>query len=99
MLTMGLPLFVGAQGAGGGKAAPSASSEPKPERKASAETKAQASARSKRVVRVEELKVEGRIQKPQAMFLMPRANLNYGDLEKGESFLPKVAEPLQKPPF
>jgi hypothetical protein len=61
-------------------------------------------AKAKKVVprkflRLEEMKVEGRIQKPQAMFLMPRANLNYGELERGESFLPKVTQAVQKAPF
>jgi len=53
----------------------------------------------KRLLRLEELKVEGRIQKPQAMFLMPRANLNVRDLERSEPFLPKVVEALDREPF
>jgi len=94
VITMGSPrLGLAQEKVSPAKAAPSASGEPR------AEPKAQAGTRSKKVIHLEELKVEGRIQKPQAMFLMPRANLNYGDLDKGESFLPKVAEPLQKPPF
>ncbi len=53
----------------------------------------------RKVIHLEELKVEGRIQKPQAMFLMPRANLNYGDLERSEPFLPKVKSAVEKSPF
>jgi hypothetical protein len=53
----------------------------------------------RKILRLEEMKVEGRIQKPQAMFLMPRANLNYGELERTESFLPKVTQAVQKAPF
>ncbi len=53
----------------------------------------------RKILRLEELKVEGRIQKPQAMFLMPRANLNYGDLDRSESFLPKVTKAVEKAPF
>jgi hypothetical protein len=45
------------------------------------------------------MKVEGRIQKPQAMFLMPRANLNYGELDRSEPFLQKVTQAVQKAPF
>jgi hypothetical protein len=52
-----------------------------------------------KILRLEELKVEGRIQKPQAMFLMPRANLNIGELDRSESMLPKVSQVLTKPPF
>ncbi len=53
----------------------------------------------RKILRLEEMKVEGRIQKPQAMFLMPRANLNYGELDRSEPFLPKVVQALQKAPF
>jgi hypothetical protein len=53
----------------------------------------------RKVIHLEELKVEGRIQKPQAMFLMPRANLNYGDLDRSEPFLPKVKSAVEKSPF
>ncbi len=53
----------------------------------------------RKILRLEEMKVEGRIQKPQAMFLMPRANLNYGDLDRSESVLPKVTRAVEKEPF
>ncbi len=53
----------------------------------------------RRVLRLEELKVEGRIQKPQAMFLMPRANLSYGDLDRTEPLLPKVTRAVERDPF
>jgi hypothetical protein len=75
------------------RAAPQTQAEP------TTDAKAQGQARPKRVLRLEELKVEGRIQKPQAMFLMPRANLNYGDLDRGESFTPKVGKALEREPF
>ena len=53
----------------------------------------------RKILRLEEMKVEGRIQKPQAMFLMPRANLNYGDLDRIEPLLPKVTRAVEKDPF
>jgi hypothetical protein len=53
----------------------------------------------RKILRLEEMKVEGRIQKPQAMFLMPRANLSYGDLDRSEPFLPKVTKAVEKEPF
>jgi len=53
----------------------------------------------RKILRLEEMKVEGRIQKPQAMFLMPRANLNYGELDRSEPFLQKVTQAVQKAPF
>jgi len=53
----------------------------------------------RKILRLEEMKVEGRIQKPQAMFLMPRANLNYGELDRGEPLIPKVTQAVEKDPF
>jgi hypothetical protein len=53
----------------------------------------------RKILRLEEMKVEGRIQKPQAMFLMPRANLNYGELDRADPLLPKVTRAVEKDPF
>jgi len=53
----------------------------------------------RKVLRLEEMRVEGRIQKPQAMFLMPRATLNYGELDRSEPVLPKVKAAAEKVPF
>lgn len=55
--------------------------------------------RKLRVIRLEELKIEGRIQKPQAFYLLQRSNLNFDDLNREESFLDKVVEAVEKPPF
>lgn len=63
---------------------------------------AQASSSSKkkpRVIRLEELKIEGRIQKPQAFYLLQRSNLNFDDLARDERFLDKVVESVEKAPF
>lgn len=69
-----------------------------PARAQSAADKKKAAA-PRKILRLEEMKVEGRIQKPQAMFLMPRATLNYGDLDRTEPFLPKVKRAVEKDPF
>lgn len=53
----------------------------------------------RKVLRLEEMKVEGRIRKPQAMFLMPRANLSVGELDRNPSFVPKVSKAAEKEPF
>jgi hypothetical protein len=52
-----------------------------------------------KVLKLEEMKVEGRIQKPQAMFLMPRANLNVGELDHAEPLLPRITEAAEKDPL
>ena len=53
----------------------------------------------RKILRLEEMKVEGRIQKPQAMFLMPRAAMSYGELDRTEPLLPKVTKAVEKDPF
>ncbi len=53
----------------------------------------------RKVVRLEEMRVEGRVQKPQALFLMPRANVTSGERIRSESFLGKVRDAVAKDPF
>ena len=92
MLTMVTPRIASARAAAARAATPPAAEPAK-------DAKAPGQARPRRVLRLVELKVEGRIQKPQAMFLMPRANLSYGDLDRAESLTPKVAKALEREPF
>jgi len=54
---------------------------------------------ARKVLRLEEMRVEGRVQKPQAMFLMPRAGVNSGEQDRTESFLPKAKDAVDKDPF
>ncbi len=53
----------------------------------------------KKVIRLEQITVEGRIQKPQAFYILQRSNLNFDELERIESFLPKVVKSVDKDPF
>jgi hypothetical protein len=55
---------------------------------------------ARKVVRLEEMRVEGRVQKPQALFLMPRASVNSGEQpDRSESFLSKTTDAVSKDPF
>jgi len=58
-----------------------------------------AEAKKKKVIRLEQITVEGRIQKPQAFYILQRSNLNFDELERTESFLPKVVKSVEKDPF
>jgi hypothetical protein len=81
-------------------AAPAAAADPPPARpRAAARPPKAAGPAAPKVLRLEELKVEGRIHKPQAMFLLPRANLNPGDLDRTEPLLPKVTKAVDREPF
>lgn len=55
--------------------------------------------RPHKVLRLDEITVEGHIQKPQAFYILQRSSLNYGSLTKTESFLPKVVQSVDKDPF
>ena len=60
---------------------------------------ATAPAKKKKVIRLDALTVEGRIQKPQAFYILQRSTLNFDELNRAESFLPKVEKSVEKDAF
>ena len=50
-------------------------------------------------MRLDAVKVEGRIQKPQAFYILQRSNLNFEALQLRETFLPRVGKALDDKPF
>ncbi|MBI5529167.1 MAG: hypothetical protein HY897_22810 [Deltaproteobacteria bacterium] len=75
----------GAKGAKGGAKAAKAAKEP--------------AGGGQKVLRLEAIKVEGKIQKPQAYYFLPRSNLNIEGLELNESFVPKIVKSVEEEPF
>ncbi|MBX5483852.1 MAG: hypothetical protein IRZ16_18680 [Myxococcaceae bacterium] len=57
------------------------------------------SGKKKKVIRLEALTVEGRIQKPQAFYILQRSNLNFEELNRAETFIPKVEKSVDNEPF
>lgn len=55
--------------------------------------------KKKKVIRLDALTVEGRIQKPQAFYILQRSNLNFEELNRTESFMPKVEKSVENDPF
>ncbi len=53
----------------------------------------------RKVIRLEAITVEGRIQKPQAFYILQRQNLNFDELNRTESFLNKVLKSVERDPF
>jgi hypothetical protein len=53
----------------------------------------------KRVIRLDAITVEGRIQKPQAFYILQRSQLNFEELNRTDSFLPKVVKSVDQDPF
>ena len=77
----------------------SAASAPAP---APASPKVSKEARTKagrKVIKLEAITVEGRIQKPQAFYILQRQNLNFDELNRTESFLNKVLKSIERDPF
>jgi len=57
-----------------------------------------ASAQKKKIT-LEELVIEGNIQKPEAFFILPRKALNFSDLERREDLRKKIVESVAAQPF
>jgi hypothetical protein len=55
--------------------------------------------RRPRVIQLEEIVIEGRVQKPNAFYILNRSNLGYEVLELRTSFLREVVKTVQKEPF
>jgi len=53
----------------------------------------------KQVVIEEVTRVEGKIQKPEVWYLLPRSNLNFEGLKLERKLTPKIEEPTKKAPF
>lgn len=60
---------------------------------------AQRRGRNRRVIRIAETRIDGRIQKPQAFYILQRSNLNFEGLELKNSFVPKIIKSVEKAPF
>ncbi|KPK15299.1 MAG: hypothetical protein AMJ62_09640 [Myxococcales bacterium SG8_38] len=55
--------------------------------------------RQPRIIQLEEIVIEGRVQKPNAFYILNRSNLGYEVLELRTSFLRDVVRSVQKEPF
>ncbi len=56
-------------------------------------------AKKKKVIRLDAITVEGRIQKPQAFYILQRSTLNFDELNRAETFIPKVEKSVEKEAF
>ncbi len=77
-----------AEEAGGGEAA------------AAPKVKVERSASGQKIFRITEgIVVEGRIQKPNAFYVLQRSSMDYDWESLKQDFLPKILEATEKPPF
>ena len=55
--------------------------------------------RKPKVIQLEEITIEGRVQKPNAFYILNRSNLGYEVLDLRTSFLRDVVRSVQNEPF
>ena len=58
-----------------------------------------AAKRRPKVIQLEEITIEGRVQKPNAFYILNRSNLGYEVLDLRTSFLRDVVKSVQHEPF
>jgi len=63
---------------------------------ASAQQKRQ---RAPKVIQLEEIKIEGRVQKPNAFYILNRSNIGYEVMELRTNFLQEVVQSVRHEPF
>jgi hypothetical protein len=66
---------------------------------ASAQDRGAAGKRKPKVIQLEEITIEGRVQKPNAFYILNRSNLGYEVLDLRTSFLRDVVRSVQRDPF
>jgi hypothetical protein len=52
-----------------------------------------------KVIQLEEIKIEGRVQKPNAFYILNRSNIGYEVMDLRTSFVRNVIRSVQKEPF
>ena len=55
--------------------------------------------RQPRVIQLDEIRIEGRVQKPNAFYILNRSNLGYEVLDLRTSFVREVIRTVQDQPF
>ena len=56
-------------------------------------------ARRPRVIQLEEIRIEGRVQKPNAFYILNRSSLGYEVLDLRTSFIRDIIQSVQREPF
>ena len=93
-----------AAAAASGPAAPAAGQAPAAAEGAPAEpptkVKVEKGAGGKKIYRItDEIRIEGKIQKPEAFFFYQKSSINYEWQELKQDFLPKILDSVSRAPF
>ena len=80
--------------------APSVPPAAPPAADAATKVKVEKGAGGKKVYRItEEIRIEGKIQKPEAFFFYQKSTINYDWQELKQDFIPKILDSVSKAPF
>jgi len=86
------PAMVRAQAAAAAPAAAPANAAPK--------VKVEHGAGGKKIYRItDEIRIEGKIQKPEAFFFYQKSSINYDWQELKQDFIPKILDSVSRSPF
>lgn len=66
---------------------------------AAAQDSGSARGRQPRVIQLDEIRIEGRVQKPNAFYILNRSNIGYEVLDLRTSFTREVVRTVQTEPF
>ena len=55
--------------------------------------------RQPRVIQLDEIRIEGRVQKPNAFYILNRSNIGYEVMDLRTSFVREVIRSVQRDPF
>ena len=73
---------------------------PAPAADAAPKVKVEKGAGGKKVYRItEEIRIEGKIQKPEAFFFYQKSTINYDWQELKQDFIPKIVDSVSRAPF
>jgi hypothetical protein len=84
----------------GFEAAPARAQTAAPAADAAPKVKVEKGAGGKKVYRItEEIRIEGKIQKPEAFFFYQKSTINYDWQELKQDFIPKILDSVSRSPF
>jgi hypothetical protein len=79
---------------------PAAGDAPAPAPDAPTKVKIEKGANGKKIYRItEEIRIEGKIQKPEAFFFYQKSSINYDWQELKKDFIPKILDSVSHAPF
>jgi hypothetical protein len=94
------PVVARAQAARTPPTPPAAAPAPAPAADGAPKVKVEKGAGGKKIYRItDEIRIEGKIQKPEAFFFYQKSSINYDWQELKQDFIPKILDSVSRSPF